>query len=138
MDSIAAEYFLLIFGASLGAIQIAAAYGGLRGLCLLRNRALSCLGGLSALSGTFWWFFVSVDLKAPPPGVEGSQQLFLFLAGAIAALLATLVVSSAVNPRLRPPECEPDDDPPIVKGLEELRAGTFLQSVLQRFRGVRD
>jgi hypothetical protein len=137
MDNIIAEYVLLTFGGSFGAIQIAAAYAGLRGLWLFGNKALTYLGGLAVLGAAFGWFFARVDLKMGYGDLAGSQQLSWFIAGTIGALVATFIISSLTNFRLRPPKNEPDSETGIGKGLEDLRTRTFYQVIVQRFKGAR-
>ncbi len=123
------DYFLLVFAASLGVLQLTAAYSRLYGL-LLFNRALSSLLGLAAVVLAFTWFFASEPRNIPDTssGLDGNQQTLLFFAGALAALVTTLVVSS-----LRHWSMVGGDEHD--RGLEALRRASYLRILLKGLDG---
>ncbi len=123
------DYFLLVFAASLGVLQLTAAYSRLYGL-LLFSRALSSLLGLAAVVLAFIWFFASEPRNVPDTasGLDGNQQALLFSAGALAALVTTLVVSS-----LRHWSMVGGDEHD--RGLEALRRASYLRVLLKGLDG---
>ncbi len=123
------DYFLFALVASVGVLQLAAAYSRLYGLLFL-NRALSSALGLALAVGAFIWFFASEPRNIPDTssGLDGNQQALLFSAGALAALVTTLVVSS-----LRHWSMIGNDGP--VRGLEALRRASYLRALLKGLDG---
>ena len=119
------DYFLLVFVASLGVFQIVAAYSRLYGL-LLFNRILSSLLGLAAAVLAFTWFFASEPRNIPDTssGLDGNQQALLFSAGALAALVTTLVVSSLRHWSMAGGD---EDD----RGLDALRHTNYLRILMK-------
>lgn len=99
MDNFGLDYFLFVFVAALGVLQMAAAYSSLNGLLYIRPRALAFLLGLAVTVGAFVWFFVSEPRNIPDSagGLDGNQSAGLFALGMLFALLWTLVMSSIVN-----------------------------------------
>ena len=120
MDSIAVQYLLLTYGGCLGTYQIAAVYGGFKGLWFFRNSLISYLVGFAILVGVLAWFIISIDLKVPHEEVSGSQQLGYFLLGAFLALITTFVLSSINNAS----KSDMDDSAQLGKGLEDLNNRT--------------
>jgi hypothetical protein len=123
------DYFLFVFAASLGVLQLTAAYSRLYGL-LLFNRALSSLLGLVAVVLAFTWFFASEPRNIPDTssGLDGNQQAILFFAGALAALVTTLVASSLRHWSMAGGG-EHD------RGLEALRRASYLRVLLKGLDG---
>ncbi len=99
MGTTALEYFLLVAAGSLGTIQIAAACAGLKGLSFFKKPLAGYIFGALVIIGAFWWFFATGDRNTPSK-IQGMQQLELFLAGAIAAYIITVAVSSLLKYRL--------------------------------------
>ena len=93
------DYFTLVFFASCGVFQMAAAYNGLRGLLFLQDRRLSFFLGLVLLAAAFAWFFLSGSRNLPDThqGLNGYGQFGYFFAGFGAGLTFTLLVSSLSN-----------------------------------------
>ncbi len=123
------DYFLLVFVASLGVLQLTAAYSRLYGL-LLFNRALSSLLGLAAVVLAFTWFFASEPRNIPDTssGLDGNQQALLFSAGVLAALVTTLVVSSLRHWSMAGGD---EDD----RGLDALRRASYLRVLMKGLDG---
>ncbi len=123
------DYFLFVFVASLGVLQLAAAHGRLYGL-LLFNRLVSSVLGLALALSAFTWFFASESRNLPDTagGLDGNQQAMLFCAGALAALLTTLVLSS-----LRHWSLVGDGEP--ASGLEALRHTNYLRALVKGLNG---
>jgi len=94
------EYWLLTFIASLGVIQAAVVEGGLRGLWFFPNPLTGRVCAILLVLIAFSRFFLPMNRNVR--GVEGFQQSYLFLAGALSALAVTLALSSWLRRGLGP------------------------------------
>lgn len=129
-SGLATDYLLMVVLASAGVLQLAAVYGGLRGLLLHRNPTVSALLGLLMVAAGFIWFFAPGPRHIPDThgGLAGNQQAGMFVIGATCAILLTLILSSLVNhKRLR-------FGPTNRNGLVGLRDATYLRLVGQGIR----
>ncbi len=120
MIGLALEYFALTFVASVGVLQLAAAYNGLRGISFFGSKTcgyiLSFFTISPALAGLFTW-----NLRNPTGIIEGREQFYFFSLALLAALIFTLMVSSHfMKRRLR-------DNSPQHNGIDALRDVTFFQ-----------
>jgi hypothetical protein len=126
-----AEYFAFIFFAACGVIQMAAAYVRLKGLLFLKRPLPSyILGGLLIL-GAFLWFFLAEERNQR--GLEGREQFGFFVLGCLAALAFSLILSSLINWRLKPPPNAPPKE-----GMDILEDMSYFEAVkysLRRWRG---
>ncbi|MSQ12713.1 MAG: hypothetical protein EXR47_00935 [Dehalococcoidia bacterium] len=131
VSGIGEDYFLLCFLSSMGVLQIAAAYGRLHGLLLLRARVPSAaLGLLLVLAGFFWFFLPGPRLVSDTDGgLDGNQQSLYFALSAGAALAVTLLLSSLVNRRRF-------SGRGVGSGLDALRQATYLQAVRGSLAGL--
>jgi len=129
------QYFLLMFGSCLGIYQIGAAFGGFKGTWFFPSRGLTYVGGLVIFAATYIWFFTCADLKMnanPNHGeVEGFEQLYLFLAGSFLALVINYSLSSLLNMKRR---ANPEKDPVLGKGMEDLKGQSVLRAFSRRRR----
>ncbi len=119
------DYCIMVFLASGGVFQMAAAVGGFRGLLYFRQRPVSFLFGAAALTGGFAWFLLSEPRNVPDSalGMNGNEQFAYFFAGAGAGLAFTLIVSSLRNWSLG---AKLSDLPP---GLDALRETSYLRAL---------
>ncbi|GBD11687.1 hypothetical protein HRbin23_01359 [bacterium HR23] len=125
MPALAGDYFIFVFLASLGVVQIASAYAGLWGLLFLRSRWSSAVVGLGLVGMGFAWFFAPGPRHIPDTegGLDGNAQALVFTLAAGTAVLFTLLFASFANARfLHPREIPPE-------GLEALREATYLQAL---------
>jgi hypothetical protein len=122
------EYFLFVFMASCGVIQIAAAYSRLHGLMFFRRPLWGYVFAAVVTPLAFLWFFKSENRNVP--GLEGSQQFGDFCLGFIAAVVFSALFSSLLRARdaLHLGEGEAPE------GLEALREMTYLQAIRRRLR----
>lgn len=116
------DYSILVFFASCGVFQMAAACNGLRGLLFLPHLRLSFLLGLALLVAAFAWFFLSSPRNMPDSaqGLTGNDQFGYFFAGSGAALAFTLLVSSLRNLSLGAGPQKP------LPGMDALRESNYL------------
>ena len=93
------DYLLFVFIAAFGALQMAAAYGPLPGLLLIRVRPLAFGAGLVITVGAFLLFFMTEprNISDTEGGLNGNQTAGLFTLGAGSALILTLILSSISN-----------------------------------------
>jgi phosphate/sulfate permease len=115
------NYFLMVFLAVIGVIQLAAVYNNFRGLLFFPVKILSLIFGIiavgMALAGFFFWYDI-YDIV-----VEGAQQTGSFVFSAGMGIVFTLVLSSLVNHR-RFNSGKPQRD-----GMDNLQESTFFQAV---------
>ena len=125
MFSFATDYFLLVFVATVGVMQIAASVGELRGLLLFKDRLAARALGLVLVVAAFVWFFASGtrNLNDYEGGLDANSQALFFFFGAIIGLLFTLIVSSLVNLRARPGDTSPES------GLEALKEAGYARAL---------
>ena len=124
------DYFILVFWASCGVFQLAAAYNGIRGLLLLQDRRLSVLLGLALIVGAFAWFFLSTPRNVPDSGLgmNGNEQFGYFFAGSGAGLAFTLLVSSLCNRELGRGRLS------LPPGMDALRESNYLRALYRKLR----
>ncbi len=143
------EYFVLVLVAGLGILQVAAAYGGFRGLLIapgevrvrywpgrvftLSRVAMSyvfaALTVIPSLVDFFGWNGRNTAIEIGV--IQGSEQAGLFVGGMAAAVLATLLFSSLVNHwRLR-------GNATHGPGLEALKDITWVQALWRGFLRLR-
>jgi len=119
------EYLLLVFFMCCGVVQVAAAYGGLKGLLLLRGRRFSALVGIGLMVGSLTWFFWDGGRNIPDTngGIAGASQFGLFVLGGFLALLFTFVVTSFTN-------FSRGESGDTAEGLPSLKETTFVKAIL--------
>jgi hypothetical protein len=136
------EYSFLVFMAGLGVLQVAAAYGGFRGLLIapgeVRIRfpgkvltlsrvafsyAFAMLTVIPSLIDFFFW-----NRRNQTGIIEGAEQAGFFVMAMAAAVAFTFLFSSLINHwRLRHNEAKG-------KGLEALKDITWAQAVARYWR----
>ena len=94
--SLSWKYWLLVFLAVLGVLQGAAARNNLRGLFFFGYRAASYVFAALAIGLPLVIFF-SWNSRYATSVIEGAEQAGLFTLAALAAILSTLVISSAIR-----------------------------------------
>ena len=96
MGQLSVDYFLLVFVAASGVLQMAASQSGLKGMMFFSRPSHSLITGLVMIVGAFLWFFLSAPRNVPDTqgGLDGNTQTGLFAAGAGAALVFTLLTMS--------------------------------------------
>ena len=126
----ALDYFLLVFIAALGVLQVVAAYSDLRGLLFIRARLVAFLAGLLTAATSFLWFFLSEprNISDKAGGLDGNQMAALFSVAAGSALVLTLLLSSIRNRSMRRVGQEYNS------GLDALKETTYLIALVNTLR----
>ncbi|MXY47650.1 MAG: hypothetical protein F4Y44_11895 [Chloroflexi bacterium] len=103
MISFAADYFIMVFVASLGVIQAAASIGGLRGLLVFMHPRIARTLGIALAIGAIVWFFAVAErnINDYEGGLDSNQQGILFFLAVAAAGILTCALTSPLNKRLR-------------------------------------
>ena len=129
-DSFIFDYIALVFIASCGVFQIAAARNGLRGLMVIQRRRWCLLLGIALLAGAFSWFFLSEPRNVPDTsqGLTGNEQFGYFFAASGAGLVFTLLVSSLVNRGLG------RDDWDLPAGIDALGRSNYFRPLYRTTR----
>ena len=119
------DYYLLVFLASLGLFQMAAAHRGLVGMSFFRRRPLSFLAGLVLLAGALAWFFLSEprNVSDSGHGLNGNEQFAYFFAGSGSSLAFTLAGASLRHWALGASRQAP------APGLDALREATYFHAM---------
>jgi hypothetical protein len=124
----AADYFVMMFIASIGVYQIVSIHAKFDGLCFFKQPILQFIFGALVLIGAFVWFFTS-EQRNLQSTVEGSQQLGLFLGAIVAGYAVTGILSSVIQTKVKPQI----DDPPARKqhemGVETLKTKTLFGGI---------
>ena len=119
------EYLLLVFLVCIGVVQVAASYGGLRGLLFFGHSRFSVVLGMAMILGSLTWFFWDGGRNFPDTGqgIAGASQFGLFVLGGFLALLLTFVITSLTNFSRRV-------SADTLEGLPSLREATFVQALV--------
>ena len=117
------DYLVLVFFASCGVFQMAAACNGLPGLLFFKGRRTAFIFGFVLWVAAFAWFFLSEPRNQPDTtlGLTGNQQFGFFFVGSGAGLTFTLLISSLRNLSLGKDQIQP--------GLDALRQSNYLRAL---------
>ena len=117
MITFATDYFLLVFIASIGVLQIAASAGSLSGLLIFKSPlAARALGTAFVVTGFVLFFSTGErNINDYEGGLDANTQALFFFLGTMAGGGVTVVLSSIVNLRMRRGDPSPDS------GFEALR-----------------
>ena len=126
----AADYFILVFVAGIGVIQVAASVGGLRGLLIFKNPIAARAAGLSLAIAAFVWFFTTTEwnINDYEGGLDSNDQALLFFMAIAAAGVFTLALTSVVNFRMR------DDGADPGAGFDALRRACYFRALGRSLR----
>ena len=130
MFTFATDYYIFVFTATLGVMQVAVSLGNLRGLLVFKSRVLARSLGVAIALAAAVWFFTSEtrNLNDQEGGLDANEQALFFFLGASTAVMATLSVSSLVNARMNGPRPAPGD------GLDVLKSTSYARAVVHSLR----
>lgn len=125
MLSFATAYYLTCLIGTVGAIQIGASFGELRGLLFFKSPYVTRPLGVALVIVAFVFFFGTGErnINDYEGGLDGNVQALLFFLGVISGGAFTFVVSSFVNLSMR------QDTPLPGNGLEDTKRTTFLKAL---------
>ena len=127
MFTFAIDYFILVFVACIGVLQIAASLGRLNGLLLLKSPVVARTFGMALAVSAFIWFFSTGtrNINDFEGGLDAPTQALFFFLGGLAGIIATFVVSSVVNLRMNGGKASPE------MGLDALRDTNYIRALAQ-------
>lgn len=125
MFTFATDYFILVFVASIGVIQIAASLGQLRGLLIFQSPGVARALGVILAVIPFIWFFTTGErnINDYEGGLDAPTQGLFFFLGTLAGGAVTFLVSSLVNLRMG------RGDPSPEAGLEALKETNYARAL---------
>jgi len=129
------QYFIFVFIAAVGVLQLIATGTQLKGLLFFKRKALVYLFSFLAIGGSFGWFFGwdnRLDTVMRQTGLEGAQQFLYFCLAAFAALVFTLIVSSLLKAQWKG---QPKGSS---QGLDALKERSYFEAVKHSFRSRGD
>jgi len=132
--SLTYEYFIFVFVATCGVLQLAAAYAHLKGILFFRRTSIAYIFAILAIGGAFGWFFGwgnRLDEKIMHTGLEGKEQFLAFNLAALAAAVFTFILSSIINIRVLIQLKEGEEVEP---GLSSLKQMSYLKALIRSFR----
>ncbi len=127
MFTFATDYYILVFVATIGIIQVAASFGRLNGLLFIKSPIVTRVLGIALAAAAFIWFFSTGDrnINDYEGGLDAPTQSLFFFLGSATGFVFTFVVSTLVNARMNGEEPSPEE------GLDALRDTNYLRALLQ-------
>ena len=125
MFSFATDYYITMFTASLGVLQVAFSIGRLDGLLIFKSPLFARALGIVLAVGAFVWFFATDtrNINDYDGGLDANVQALLLFLGASTALAVTFLASSLVNARMEGGDLEAKD------GLEALKHTNYVRAL---------
>lgn len=122
MFTFATDYFLLVFIASLGVVQVGASMGQLKGLLVFKSPIIARTLGLGLVVGAFVLFFSTGtrNINDYEGGLNAPTQGLFFFLGSSAGVILTLLSTSILNRRMNGAR------PPSEPGLDALKDTNYL------------
>lgn len=117
------EYYLFVFIAAVGVLQLVATYRQLKGLAFFQSKILSYIFSILAIGVSFGWFFGwadRIDTVMRRAALEGTQQFVYFNTAAFLALVFTLIISSLLYVFRSKSKCHQKANPKGLGALEEI------------------
>ena len=127
MISFAADYFIMVFVASLGVIQAAASVGGLRGLLVFKHPGIARTLGVALAIGAIVWFFAVAErnINDYEGGLDSNEQGLLFFLAVATSGILTCVLTSLLNRRMLDSCFRRNDEEEGRNGGADVRSGSL-------------
>ena len=134
MFTFAADYFIVVFVASLGVMQTAASIGGLRGLLVFKNPLVARPLGIAIAIAAIAWFFVVAErnINDYEGGLDSNEQGLLFFLAVAASGVLTFILTSPLNARMRRRMGNGERAPDA--GLGAMRHSNWFQALAHNYR----
>ena len=125
MFTFATDYLILVFVASIGAIQVGASWSNLKGLLIFKPPIIAIPFGLALIVAGFTLFFSTAErnINDYEGGMDANDQALFFFLGVLAGGLFTVLISSLVNIRMT------GDRPSPESGMDALNDTTYLRAL---------
>ncbi len=136
MFTFAIDYCITVFMSAFGVMQLSFSLGGIKGLMLFGSDAVCRIFGIVLVVAGFVLFFSTGtrNINDYEGGLDAPTQGLLFFCSASVAVLATLILSSLVNRKMRGQVGNNDDHgADIEAGLDSLRDTNYA---LALWRGI--
>ena len=119
------EYFMFVFLAALGTIQVAASASGLRGILIFKHPLVGRGFGTALTFASLVCFFSTGErnINDYVGGIDANGQALYAFLGCFAAAVTTVIGTSAINFRMS------HSGPAPYLGFEALRETTFLKAL---------
>ena len=129
MNPNAVDYYIAVTVSAIGVLQLAASFGGLRGLLFLSSPLATRVIGFLLPLASVWWFFATGtrNISDHLGGLDSNEVSLLFFLGNLTAWVLTAIVTSIVNSRRL-------DSPQEGVGLGALRSDTFYRALRRSVR----
>ena len=130
MFTFATDYCITVFISTLGVLQLAFSVGGIKGLLVFKSAIVARTLGLTLAIVGFVLFFSTGtrNINDYEGGLDAPTQALFFFYGSLAAVLATLALTSIINHRMRGPVAEPE------AGIDSLRDTNYALSLARSVR----
>ena len=134
MFSFAADYFIMVFVASLGVMQTAASIGGLRGLLVFKNPLVARPLGIAIAVAAIVWFFMVAErnINDYEGGLDSNEQGLLFFLAVAASGVLTFILTSPLNAWMRRRMGNGERAPDA--GLGAMRHSNWFQALAHNYR----
>ena len=127
MFTFATDYYILVFVATIGVLQVAASFGRLNGLLFIKSPIVTRVLGIALAAAAFIWFFSTGDrnINDYEGGLDAPTQSLFFFFGSSTGFVFTFVVSTLVNARMN------GGEPSHEEGLDALRDRNYIRALTQ-------
>ena len=130
------QYFIFVFIAVMGMLQLIATCNQLKGMLFIRNKPITLVLSIAAIVFAFWWFFYRdsrLDTVMRRTGLEGAEQFTVFCWTTFTALVVTLVLSSLLQMFVyrRNARGEPEER---MEGAYQLRYMSWFEALKEAFK----
>ena len=124
------EYYMFVFVAGLGAIQIGASVGRLKGLLVFKHPVVARIFGAALTFAALVWFFSTGErnINDYAGGIDANGQAFYAFLGSITAFIVTVVGTSLLNLRMG------RGSSPPYNGMDSLRDVNFILALWRNLR----
>ena len=129
MNPNAVDYYVAVTVSAIGVLQLAASFGGLRGLLFLSSAVATRIIGFLLPLASVWWFFATGtrNISDHLGGLDSNEVSLLFFLGNLTAWVLTVIIASIVNSRRLEASQEG-------VGLSALRSDTFYRALRRSVR----
>ena len=132
------EYLLLVFFLCSGVIQVASAYGGLKGLLFFKSRIVCAVLGIGLIASSLVWFFYTGGRNMPDTdgGIAGASQFGPVWIGRIPGPAVYLPDNLLYQLPQRRGGYDHENVTDTTDGLPSLRETTFVQALMNNLSAL--